>query len=301
MPSTATISAIKQADTDPTVKVVKLKTNRQKQLSNVMKNAQIIVGATIILGFIMIAIFAPWIAPMDPIEISVTSRFLPPSSYHWFGTDQLGRDVFSRVVFGTRISLLVGISSTVIGAVFGVGFGVVAGYFGGKIDAVFMRFMDVMLAFPGILLALGIVAVMGSSTLNTIIAVSIFAIPGFARVTRGSVLGVKKLEYIEAIRAVGAKDSRIILRHVLPNVMSPVIVQATLYVATAIVIAASLSFLGMGTQPPTPEWGTMLASGREHVRQAPHLTMYPGLMILIVVLGINLIGDGLRDALETKK
>lgn len=303
MPSTATItqSGVTDAPTPPPIAVVKLKTNKQKQLGNVLKNAQIIVGVTIILGFIIMALFAPWIAPMDPIEISVARRLQAPSTYHWFGTDELGRDVFSRIIFGTRISLLVGISSTVIGAVFGVSFGIVAGYFGGKVDAIFMRLMDVMLAFPGILLALGIVAVLEPSTLNTIIAVSIFAIPGFARVTRGSVLGVKKLEYIEAIRAVGAKDTRIILGHVLPNVISPVIVQATLYVATAIVIAASLSFLGMGTQPPTPEWGTMLASGREFLRQAPHLTMYPGIMILVVVLGINLIGDGLRDALETKK
>lgn len=280
---------------------IKLKTNRERKIKNITKNAQIIVGVFIILLFVIVAVFAPLIAPMDPVEISVQRRFQPPSTEHFMGTDELGRDVFSRIIFGTRISLTVGVASTVIGAIFGVGFGIIAGYYGGKIDSLFMRFMDVMLAFPGILLALAIVAVLGSSTTNTIIAVSIFAVPSFARIVRGSVLGVKKLEYIEAIRAMGARDSRIIIRHILPNVMSPVIVQATLYVATAIVIAASLSFLGMGTQPPTPEWGTMLASGREFLRQAPHLTMYPGIMILIVVLGINLIGDGLRDALETKK
>ena len=273
----------------------------KKKIKNVAKNLQIIVGATIIVTFIITAVFAPLFAPMDPLDIVVQRRLQGPSAEHLLGTDELGRDVLSRIIFGTRISLVVGVASTFFGSVVGVTLGIISGYYGGKTDNVIMRFMDVMLAFPGILLALSIVAILGASTTNTIIAVSIFAVPVFARIVRGSVLSVKKLEYIDAIKAMGATDARIILRHVLPNVTSPIIVQATLYVASAIVIAASLSFLGMGTQPPTPEWGTMLSNGREFLRQAPHLTMYPGIMILLVVLGFNLIGDGLRDALEPKK
>ncbi|MCL1995599.1 MAG: ABC transporter permease [Defluviitaleaceae bacterium] len=273
----------------------------KKKLKDIAKNWQIIVGATIIATFVIVALFAPLFAPMDPLEISVQRRLQPPSPYHLLGTDALGRDMLSRIIFGTRISLVVGVASTFFGAVVGVAFGVISGYYGGRTDSFIMRFVDVLLAFPGMLLALAIVAILGASTQNTIIAVSIFAVPIFARIVRGSVLAVKKLEYIDAIRAMGATDARIILRHILPNIMSPIIVQATLYVASAIVIAASLSFLGMGTQPPTPEWGTMLSDGREFLRHSPHLTLYPGIMILLVVLGFNLIGDGLRDALEPKK
>lgn len=275
--------------------------SKNRRIKKFAKNIQIISGVAIIATFIVIALLAPIIAPMDPLDIAVQRRLQGPSAEHFLGTDELGRDVLSRIIFGTRISLVVGAASTLFGAIVGVTFGIISGYYGGKTDALIMRFMDVLLAFPGILLALAIVAILGASTTNTVIAVSIFAIPTFARIVRGSVLSVKKLEYIDAIKAMGATDSRIILKHVLPNVISPIIVQATLYVATAIVIAASLSFLGMGTQPPTPEWGTMLSNGREFLRQAPHLTMYPGIMILLVVLGFNLIGDGLRDALEPKK
>ncbi|MCL1936282.1 MAG: ABC transporter permease [Defluviitaleaceae bacterium] len=275
--------------------------SHRKRRLKAIANKQVIVGSSIIFAFILIAIFAPLIAPENPLQIAVQRRLQGPSSYNLLGTDELGRDVLSRLIFGTRISLVVGVMATVFGGILGVALGIISGYYGGKTDSIIMRFMDVLLALPGILLALAIVAVLGSSTTNTIIAVSIFAVPGFARIVRGSVLSVKKLEYIEAIRAIGAGDFRIITKHILPNVLSPIIVQSTLYVASAIVIAASLSFLGMGTQPPTPEWGTMLANGREFLRQAPHLTMYPGIMILLVVLGFNLIGDGLRDSLETKK
>lgn len=272
----------------------------KSKISKVASNIQVVMGAIIILTLAFIAIFAPLIAPMDPIDIVVQRRLQGPSAYHFLGTDELGRDVLSRIIFGTRISLLIGVVSTTFGAILGVTLGIISGYYGNKVDSIIMRIIDIMLAFPGILLALGIVAVLGPSTFNTIIAVSIFAVPNFARITRGSVLSIKKLEYIDAIKAIGANDFRILTRHILPNIMSPIVVQATLYIASAIVIAASLSFLGLGTQPPTPEWGTMLASGREFLRQAPHLTMYPGIFILIAVLGFNLIGDGLRDALQPK-
>ena len=282
---------------DNTSKAKKANANKLKKMA---KNWQIIAGSVIIATFVIIAVFAPVIAPMNPLEIAVQNRLQSPSPAHPLGTDELGRDVLSRIIWGTRISLTTGVAATLFGSIVGTIFGIVSGYYGGKIDNIIMRFMDVLLAFPGILLALGIVTVLGSSTTNTIIAVSIFAVPAFARIVRGSVLGIKKLEYVDAIRTIGASDFRIITRHIFPNVLSPIIVQATLYVASAIVIAASLSFLGMGTQPPTPEWGTMLANGREFLRQAPHLITFPGIMILIVVLGFNLIGDGLRDVYAPK-
>jgi len=259
------------------------------------------IGAGIVLFFVFIAIFAPLLAPHDPLEIIVTRRLLPPSSDHLLGTDDLGRDNLSRILYGARVSLTVGILATAIGATVGVLFGILAGYFGGKLDSLIMRIIDVLLAFPGLLLAIAIVTVLGSSTRNVILAVAIFAVPGFARIVRGATLNVKKLEYIDAIRAVGANDFRIIFVHILPNVISPIIVQATLNVGGAIVTAAALSFLGVGTPPPTPEWGAMVDRGRAFLYQAPHMIYFPGLMIFLLVVGINLFGDGLRDYLEPKK
>jgi len=264
-------------------------------LKKYLKNPQIVIGGGIVLTLVFMAIFAPLIAPFDPIAINIPARLNPPSTDNWLGTDALGRDVFSRLVFGTRISLTIGVLASIFGSLIGVTIGTVSGYYGKWVDTVFMRFCDVLLAFPGTLLALGIVTILGASTLNTIIAVSIFAVPIFARLARGQAMQVKKAEYIDAIRTVGASDFRILTRHILPNILSPITVQMTLYVASAIVAAAGLSFLGLGTQQPTPEWGTMLSDGREFLLQAPHLVLYPGLSILITVLGINLLGDGLRD------
>lgn len=264
------------------------------------KNKAAMVGAFIVLIFIVLAILAPWIAPHDPLDIQMAKKLQTPSAEHWFGTDDKGRDILSRILYGARISLTVGIVSTVIGAIVGVFLGIVAGFYGRWIDSLIMRICDVLLAFPGILLALAIVSVLGPSTFNVILAVAFFAVPTFARIVRGSTLSVKKLEYIDAIRAMGSSDGRIIFKHILPNIVSPIIVQATLYIASAIIIASALSFLGMGTQPPTPEWGMMLSQGRSYVAQAPHLTLFPGLVILVVVIGFNLFGDGLRDALDPK-
>jgi len=265
------------------------------------KNIQMYVGAGIVLFFIVVAIFAPLIATHDPLYVVIVRRFQPPSSDHWFGTDDLGRDNFSRVVYGTRISLIVGVIATTMGAVTGSVLGMLAGYFGGKIDSLIMRVMDILLAFPGLLLALGLVTVLGASTRNVIIAVAIFAVPGFSRIVRGATLNVKKLEYIDAIRAVGANDARIIFVHILPNIISPIIVQATLNVGGAIVTAAALAFLGVGTPPPTAEWGGMVSRGRDFLTQAPHMIYFPGLMIFLLVIGINMFGDGLRDFLQPKK
>ncbi len=265
------------------------------------KNKAALAGAFIVLAIILVAILAPLLAPFDPLETDMSRRLLGPTMDHWFGTDDLGRDIFSRVLYGARISLTVGIGATILGASVGIVVGLISGYYGKRVDTIIMRICDVMLAFPGILLALAIVSILGGSTLNVIIAIAIFAIPTFARIVRGSTLSVKKLEYIDAIKTMGASDLRILFKHVLPNILSPIIVQATLYIASAIVIAASLSFLGLGTQRPTPEWGTMLSDGRQFIRQAPHMIIFPGLMIFLVVTGFNLFGDGLRDALEPKK
>lgn len=269
-------------------------------MKRLARNKAAIAGALVVLIFFILAIFAPLLAPYDPTHIEMSKKLQPPSSEHWLGTDDKGRDILSRLLFGARISLTVGMLSTLLGAIVGVVMGIVAGYYGKWIDSLIMRICDVLLAFPGILLALAIVSILGPSTTNVIIAVAFFAIPTFARIVRGSTLSVKKLEYVDAIRAMGSSDMRIIFKHILPNITSPIIVQATLYIASAIITASALSFLGLGTQPPTPEWGTMLAQGRAFIAQAPHLTLFPGLVILLVVVGFNLFGDGLRDALDPK-
>lgn len=258
-------------------------------------------GAVIIVAFALIAIFAPVIATHDPTEIIMRRNFQPPCSEHIFGTDDMGRDIFSRVIFGTRISLTVGILATFFGASVGIFVGIMSGYYGKRVDATIMRIIDIVMAFPGMLLAIVIVSILGASTETLIIALIISMIPSYARIVRGSTLTVRKLEYIDAIRAIGAPDRRIIFRHVLPNVLAPIVVQATLTVATSIVAASALSFLGLGTQPPIPEWGNMLSSGREFLWRAPHMMYFPGLAIFLVVLGFNLFGDGLRDALEPKQ
>ena len=272
----------------------------RRNLRKAKKSPQLMVGITIVIFFVFIALFAPLLAPHDPLYAVVARRMQGPSIQHPLGTDDLGRDVMSRLMYGARISLMVGILATSMGAAVGVILGLLSGYYGGFIDMIIMRVADVLMAFPGILLALGIVAILGSSTRNVIIAISIFAVPGYARIVRGSTLTVKKLEYIDAIRALGARDGRIIFRHILPNILSPIIVQSTLNVGTAVVAAAALAFLGVGTPPPTPEWGIMLSSGRVFLGVAPRLVMLPGLMIFLLAVGINLFGNGLRDILEPR-
>lgn len=290
-----------QPSTGIPVKVKSTKATRWKAFyKKLAKNKAAMAGAFIVLIFVFLAVFAPVIAPHDPIDPQVMKKLQTPSAEHWLGTDHQGRDILSRILYGARVSLIVGFLSTVIGAFVGVLLGIVAGYYGRWIDSLIMRICDVLLAFPGILLALAIVTVLGPSTINVIFAIAFFAVPTFARIVRGSTLSVKKLEYIDAIKAMGSSDARIIFKHILPNIVSPIIVQATLYIASAIITASALSFLGMGTQPPTPEWGMMLSQGRSYIAQAPHVTAFPGLVILLVVIGFNLFGDGLRDALDPK-
>lgn len=269
-------------------------------MKRLMKNKAAVVGGVVVLLVILIAIFGPFLLKNDPNAQNILNKLQPPSKEHWFGTDNFGRDIFTRIIYGTKLTLTVGFLSVFIGGTLGVILGIVSGYYGGIIDTITMRIMDILLAFPGILLALAIVSVLGGSLINVIIAVGIFSVPAFARIVRGSTLQVKKLEYIDAVRALGASDGRIIFRHILPNIMSPIIVQATMRIATAILTASGLAYLGLGAQPPAAEWGAMLSDGRAYMHNASHMVMFPGMMIVIVVLAFNIFGDGLRDALDPK-
>ena len=265
-----------------------------------LKNKAAVVGGIIIIFFVIVALVGPLLVKADPNQHDFLNKLQPPSKEHWFGTDNFGRDIFSRIVHGAKLTLIVGFLSVAVGGIIGVLVGIISGYYGGWFDTISMRIVDVLLAFPGILLALAIVSVLGGSIRNVILAVGIFSIPAFARIVRGSTLQVKKLEYIDAVRSLGASDMRIIFRHILPNIMSPIIVQATMRIATAILTAAGLSFLSLGAPPPTPEWGAMLNEGRTYMHNAGHMVLIPGIMIVIVVLAFNIFGDGLRDALDPK-
>jgi peptide/nickel transport system permease protein len=259
------------------------------------------VGALIVGLTVLAAIVAPWAAPYDPAGQELSLRLERPSVAHPFGLDELGRDIFSRVLAGARISLFVGLTVVGISSVIGVLLGSIAGYFGGWLDDVISRTIDVLLAFPGILLAIALVAVLGPSLGNVVMALSVIGWVGYARLARGQVLKARELEFVQAARALGAGVPRILFRHVVPTTMPAVMVQATLGMAGAILAEASLSFLGLGVQPPTPSWGTMLNGGRLHLLDAPHLTIFPGAAIAALVFGFNFLGDGLRDALDPKR
>lgn len=265
------------------------------------RNRMALIGLAILAAMILLAVFADWVAPywyddQDPIE----RAFLSPCLEFPFGTDNLGRDILSRIIYGTRISLQVGIIAVGISFVLGCIFGAIAGYYGNRWDNFIMRLMDTLLAIPGILLAITVAATLGPGIINAMIAVGISGVPGFARVVRASVLTVRGNEYVEAARAINASDFRIITKHILPNIMAPVIVQATLSVANAILMASALSFLGLGVQPPIPEWGAMLSQGRIFLRDYPHVVVFPAIAIMLTVFGLNLFGDGLRDALDPR-
>ncbi|MFB6468373.1 ABC transporter permease [Cytobacillus sp. Hz8] len=264
------------------------------------KNKLALIGTGIVLFFILLAIFAPIIAPSGINDQMLSDKLKAPSSEHWFGTDDFGRDIFSRVVFGARISLWVGFLSVVGSIVIGCMLGIIAGYYGKWIDMIISRIFDIMLAFPSILLAIAIVAVLGPSLKNALIAIATINIPNFGRLIRSRVLSVKEEEYIMAAKAVGMSNTRILLSHVLPNSMAPIIVQGTLAIATAIIEAAALGFLGLGAEAPNPEWGKMLSDAKTFLIQAPWTMIFPGLAIMLTVLGFNLMGDGLRDALDPR-
>jgi peptide/nickel transport system permease protein len=269
-------------------------------MKQLLTNFAFTLGALLTIALIFVALAAPLLAPFDPDSQDTSRRLETPSKQHLLGLDDLGRDVLSRIVFGARVSLRVGFSVVVIGSLIGVALGAMAGYFGGAWDVTIMRICDILLAFPGILLAIALVAVLGPSLNNVILALAAINWVGYARLVRGQVLKVREMEYVTAAKALGARSPRVITRHVLPNVINPVIVMATLGLAGAILAEAALSFLGLGVQPPTPSWGAMLTSGRQYLGIANHLAIFPGAAIMLAVMGLNFLGDGLIDALDPK-
>lgn len=266
------------------------------------RNKMAMLGLAILIVLALLAIFAEQVAGYETKVIAqdISNRLQGPSAEHWFGTDEFGRDIFARIIHGSRVSLVVGFISVAVSLIIGGALGAFAGYYGGVIDLVIMRVMDILLAIPSILLAITIVAALGTDLVYVMIAIGISGVPGYARIVRASVMGIKDQEFVEAARAIGASNASIIFREVIPNCLAPIIVQATLSVASAILSTASLSFIGLGVQPPAPEWGAMLSSGRSYLRDAMHLTLFPGLAIIVTILALNLLGDGLRDALDPK-
>ena len=265
-----------------------------------MRQKVALVALAFIALLVVVAILAPLVAPYDPAAPDYENVLAGPSLLHLAGTDAYGRDIFSRIVWGSRISLMVGFLSVTLGAIVGVSLGIVAGYRGGWADSAVMRLCDLLLAFPGILLAIAVIAILGPGITNVIYAVAVFSIPVFARLARGTTLQLKRTVYVDAARAVGVSDTVIMLRHILPGTLPNVIVYFSMRIGTSILTAAALSFIGLGAQPPSPEWGAMLADGRSYMGVADHLTLFPGLAIFLTVLGFNLLGDGLRDALDPK-
>lgn len=257
-------------------------------------------GGVIVLGFVLLGILAPVIAPADPTKMDLIHNLQPPSIHHWFGTDDSGRDELSRVLYGARVSITIGFTSVIGSLIVGALFGLIAGFYGKWADVLISRVFDIMLAFPSILLAIAIVAILGPGLFNALLAIAIINIPTYGRLIRAKVLSVKQEEYITAARAQGMSRSRILFVHVLPNSWTPLIVQGTLGIATAILDAAALGFLGLGAQPPTAEWGKMLSDAREYITSAPWSVLFPGVAIMLSVVGFNLFGDGLRDALDPK-
>ncbi|RLG72522.1 MAG: ABC transporter permease [Methanobacteriota archaeon] len=290
-------------------------------MQRMMKNHTAIIGLIITLSLVFVAILAPWIAPYDPVDAELPDRLSPPQlitcltnllgfqggnhprqtggRVYLLGADEQGRDILSRLIYGSRTSLRVGVVAVSIALVAGLVLGTCSGYYGGRLDTIIMRAMDILLAFPAIVLAIAIMTIFEKPSINNaMIAIGIVNIPRYARVVRGAVLSTKQNEYVEAVKALGASNLRIIFKHVLPNCLAPIIVYSTLGVATAILEAAALSFLGLGSQPPTPDWGAMLADGREYLMEAWHVSTFPGIAIVVTVLGFNMLGDGLRDVMD---
>lgn len=264
------------------------------------RNKLAMIGLVILAVLVFCAIFADLIAPYDYATQDLRNALQLPSAEHWFGTDEFGRDIFSRIIYASRVSLKIGFIAVGISLIFGGLLGSIAGYYGNRIDNAIMRVMDVIMSIPSILLAISIVAALGSSLTNLMIATGISYIPSYARIVRASILSIKDQEFIEAARAIGTNDFTIIIRHIIPNCLAPIIVQATIGVAFAILTAAGLSFIGLGIAPPTPEWGSMLSAGRSYIRDYWHMTLFPGLAIAMTIFALNVLGDGLRDALDPK-
>ncbi len=264
-------------------------------------NRLALAGLALMAVLILLSIFASLLAPYDPIKRNVSEAMRGPSPRHWLGTDPLGRDELTRVLYGGRLSLYVGLASVILSMAFGVPIGLLSGYFGGWVDGALMRIVDLILAFPGIIFAIWLVAMLGPGVNQVILANALFNMPGFARIIRGNVLTMKDADYVLAARGLGAGDLSILVTHILPNVIAPIVVLASLTVSSAVLTAASLSFLGLGSQPPTPEWGAMLSDGRPFMQSAWWLALFPGIMLTLTVLASNIVGDGLRDALDPRK
>jgi peptide/nickel transport system permease protein len=269
-------------------------------IERLFQNKSAITGLFVIVVLIIAAFLSKWIIPYPYDRIDFAVAYASPSLRHFMGCDELGRDIFSRLLFGARYSLRIGLFSVLISSCIGIIFGSLAGYFGGLIDNLLMRFLDIFQAIPGMLMSIIISAVLGPGFVQCIIAIALSSMPGYARILRGSILTIRKMEYLEAASSINSSHARIILKHVLPNAFSPLIVQATLGSAGSIILAAGLSYVGLGVQPPIPEWGAMLSAGRNFIRDYPHLVIFPGLMIMITVLSLNMLGDGLRDAMDPK-
>ncbi len=274
---------------------------RPSVMARLVRNRSALIGGAIVLAFVLMALFAPLLPLADPLKSNFLAIRKPPSELYWFGTDELGRDQVSRLFYGARASLLAGIVSVLIALAIGVPFGLLAGWYGGWIDAVISRVTEAMLACPFLILAIAFAAVLGPSLTNAMIAIGLSAVPIFVRLVRAQVMSVKTEDFVEGARAVGARDLRIVLRHILPNIMSPIVVQSTLFMAQAIILEAALSFLGLGQQPPSPSWGQMLNVAKNFMDQAPWMSVAPGICIFLAVLGFNMLGDGLRDVLDPKE
>ncbi len=269
-------------------------------IKNFSKNKLALLGFFILLVIFFMAIFAPYLTPYNYADQNLQETFLSPSARHIMGTDKFGRDIFTRILFGARISLKIGFISMALAAVSGILIGLISGFYGGFLDNALMRLMDIMLSIPGLVMAIAISASLGGGMKNLIIAVAVAAIPGYAKIVRGQALVFKEKEFVEAARILGASDFNIMFKQILPNCLAPVIVQMTIGVGYAVLSAASLSFIGMGIEPPMPEWGQMLSEGRDFIRDYPYITMFPGISIAITILALNILGDGLRDALDPK-
>ena len=297
-PSTALIGGTQVTSHQPVTAAAR--SEFAKTVRKLARNRGAIAGMLFLVAIVLVAVFANTIAPFDPLKQQYRDVLLSPSRTHLFGTDQFGRDVFSRVVVGSRQSLAVAALAIAIAASIGITLGLVGGFAGGWLDMTIQRLIDIQLAFPGVLFALAIVAVLGPGLRNAMIAVGLSLVPSYARLVRGAVLSTKELAYIDAARVLGAKDSRIVLRHILPNILAPIVVLGTVSVAWAILIGSSLSFLGLGAQLPSPEWGLDLASGRDYLREAWWMSTFPGLAIMLTVISVNLLGEGLREVLDPR-
>jgi len=295
--------AVFTTSADEAPKIVKAKKNSKflATMKRLLSNKGALVGLIVFLIIVILCLLAPVIAPYNYTEINMSLKFATPSAAHWFGCDELGRDIFSRILYGGRFSLQIGIIASAGAVIFGVILGATAGYFGGVVDNIIMRILDVIQAIPGLLLSISIAAVLGNGLYETIIALAVGNLSTTSRVLRGSILSIRSAEYIDAAEADNSSSLRIIRKHILPNSFSPLIVQATMGAANAILVAASLSFIGLGIQPPQAEWGAMLSKARSYIRDYPHMIWSAGIAIMLVVLALNLVGDGLRDALDPKQ